>query len=249
VDVDALLARIGYGGSREPTAENLAGLHRAFLLAVPFENLDIHLGRSISLDLVTIFEKIVTRRRGGFCYECNGLFAELLASLGYPVARLSARMALGGNIGPEFDHMVLLVTLDREMLADVGNGQSFRDPLPLSSADNHAAEGFEYRVGAFGQRRAVYQREDEGDWSMRFQFTTDHREQYEFAGMCEHHQTSSQSIFTKQRLVTRPTPEGRVTLTGSRRVEIHGGERSTRELASEGDVDECLQRDFGIELE
>ena len=108
MDVDALLTRIGYNGSREPTLESLEGLHRAFLLAVPFENLDIHIGRTISLDPDAIFEKIVTRRRGGFCYECNGLFAELLSALGYSVERLSARMALSGNIGPEFDHMVLL---------------------------------------------------------------------------------------------------------------------------------------------
>jgi N-hydroxyarylamine O-acetyltransferase len=248
MDVDALLERIGYTGSRDPTPENLTGLHRAFLHAVPFENLDIHLGRRISLDNAAIFEKIVTQRRGGFCYECNGLFAELLAMLGYPVARLSARMALGGNIGPEFDHMVLLVSLDREFLADVGNGQSFLDPLPLVSADSHAAEGFEYRVGAFGQRPAVYQREGDADWTMRFQFTTDHHEQYEFAGMCEHHQTSPQSIFTRAPLVTLPTSSGRVTLTGSRRVEVRDGERGIRELASDAEVHACLRTDLGIEL-
>src|SRR4051812_21511122 len=106
----AYLARIGYAGSLAPTIETLRALHRAHLHAVPFENLDIHLGRPIKLDRGAFFRKIVGERRGGFCYELNGLFADLLAFLDFDVSLLSARVAReAGGFGPEFDHLAVLV--------------------------------------------------------------------------------------------------------------------------------------------
>jgi N-hydroxyarylamine O-acetyltransferase len=94
MDVDAYLARIGYTGVREPSADVLGYLHRAHMLAVPFENLDIHLGVENVLDPEHVFDKIVTRRRGGWCYELNGLFALLLEALGFDVTRYSAAVVL-----------------------------------------------------------------------------------------------------------------------------------------------------------
>jgi len=248
MNVDEALDRLRYTGSREPTPETLRALHRAFLEAVPFENLDIYSGEPISLDPVRIYEKIVVRRRGGFCYECNGLFADLLTSLGYTVQRLSARMALGGEIGPEFDHMVLLVRIDREFLADVGNGESVRDPLALEGGEISEAEGVEYRVGTRGAGHALYYREAGSEWLPRFLFTRTPREQADFSEMCEIHQRAPDSIFAKQRLATIATPEGRVTLTGNRLVETCGVERSERELTSDAEIAECLRTHFGIEL-
>ena len=106
----AYLRRISYRGERAPTAATLEELHRAHLLAVPFENLDIHLGRPIVLEPDPLFDKIVTRRRGGFCYELNGLFVLLLRDLGFEVTLLAAGVARAdGGFGPEFDHLTLLV--------------------------------------------------------------------------------------------------------------------------------------------
>src|SRR5437762_14222540 len=99
--VGAYLQRINYRGSPEPNAQTLRELHRAHMLTVPFENLDIHLGRPITLGQAALFDKIVTRRRGGFCYELNGLFAALLRALGFDVTMLSARVARAdGSFGP-----------------------------------------------------------------------------------------------------------------------------------------------------
>jgi N-hydroxyarylamine O-acetyltransferase len=248
MNVDAALERLRYSGSREPTAETLRALHHAFLEAVPFENLDICAGVPISLDPDRIYEKIVVRRRGGFCYECNGLFADLLASLGYTAQRLSARTVLRGEIYPEFDHMVLLVHLDREVLADVGNGDSVRDPLALEGGEISAAEGVEYRVGTHGAGHALYYRKAGSEWLPRFLFTKTPREQADFSEMCEIHQTTPDSIFTRQRLATIATREGRITLTGNRLVEIRAAERSERELTSHVEIAECLRTHFGIEL-
>src|SRR4051812_10193641 len=90
LDVHAYLERIRYHGPLDPTAETLRRLQVAHLLSVPFENLSIHWGEPIELDDEALFEKIVVRRRGGFCYELNGLFATLLRALGFDVAMLSA---------------------------------------------------------------------------------------------------------------------------------------------------------------
>src|SRR5215204_5389972 len=132
LDTKAYLERINYSGPLEPTAETLRRLQLAHLLAVPFENLSIRAGEPIVLDDEALFEKVVGRRRGGFCYELNGLFAALLRALGFQVTLLSAGVARAdGTFGPDFDHMALLVTLEDRWLADVGFGDSFRDPLRL----------------------------------------------------------------------------------------------------------------------
>src|SRR5215213_9521921 len=126
MDVDAYLERIGYRGPPAPTAETLRRLHVAHLLAVPFENLSIHAGEPVVLDDESLFDKVVARRRGGFCYELNGLFAALLRALGFEVEMLSAAVrGSAGKFGPEFDHMTLLVKLGERWLADVGFGDSF----------------------------------------------------------------------------------------------------------------------------
>src|SRR6187397_3354830 len=108
MDFQSYLQRINYRGEQTPTAATLRELHRAHLLTVPFENLDIHLGRPIVLEQGALFDKIVRRRRGGFCYELNGLFAALLYKLGFDVTMLSAGVARAdGSYGPEFDHLTL----------------------------------------------------------------------------------------------------------------------------------------------
>src|ERR1044072_486231 len=97
IDVEMYLQRIGYDGPVLPTARVLSALHRAHLVAVPFENLDIHLGRRLTLDEDALFDKVVKRRRGGFCYEVNSLFAALLRRIGFEVTLLSARVARGAG--------------------------------------------------------------------------------------------------------------------------------------------------------
>src|SRR5713226_8538960 len=117
MDIKAYLKRINYRGSLAPTAQTLRELQVAHLLSVPFENLSIHSGEPVILEDEALFEKVVVRRRGGFCYELNGLFSALLQALGFDVRMLSAGVRRSsGEFGPEFDHMALLVTLDRRWL-------------------------------------------------------------------------------------------------------------------------------------
>lgn len=220
----------------------------AFLLKVPFENLDIHLGRKITLSSESIYKKIVSRKRGGFCYECNILFFDLLKGLGFQVDYLSARMVKGSTAGPEYDHMVLLVHLEHDYLADVGNGQSCREPLRIDGSNRATSEGYRYRVGTYGKDCTLYYRRSDAAWKPRFLFTLTPRDRAEFSDMCHYHQTSPDSVFTQQRLATISTLEGRTTLTDMRLSITKGAEKQERLVNSEDEYYEILEQNFGIEI-
>ena len=173
MDIDAYLARIGYTGPTSPSPATLSALHLAHLLTVPFENLDIG-RRPIVLDEAAFFEKIVTRRRGGFCYELNGLFAALLREMGFRVTLISGRVATStGGFGPEFDHIALIVDLDERWLVDVGFGDSFLEPLRLDSRDPSSQRKLEYRVDATDGEWTVLRRDTR--WEPQYRFTVEAR--------------------------------------------------------------------------
>src|ERR1051325_8222504 len=134
--IDPYLARINYTGPREPTPEVLRALHVQHLLTVPFENLDIHLGREIVPDEQRILDKVVRQRRGGFCYGLNGAFAALPPPRGLGAERRSAGgPRAAGPPSPESDHMTLLVHAGGERwLADVGFGECFLHPKRIDFA-------------------------------------------------------------------------------------------------------------------
>jgi N-hydroxyarylamine O-acetyltransferase len=144
LDLEAYLARIEYKGDRRPTADTLRELHRFHATHVPFENLDILLGKTINLDLADLEAKIVHGRRGGYCFEQNALFAAALEKLGFAVTRLAARVRLGASRVTPRTHMVLMVEADGQpWLVDVGfGGWGLIEPIPLR-------ENAETRQGAW----------------------------------------------------------------------------------------------------
>ena len=257
MDVQGYLRRIGYDGSLSPTASTLRDLHLAHLQSVPFENLDIHLGIPIVLDGDGLYDKIVRRRRGGFCYEQNGLFSWLLQELGFNVTLLSARVVNDeGELGAEFAHLTLQVLCPadpsapaRAWLADVGFGDSFTLPLPLDRLHEPQQDGLRaYRVEQENGIFFLWQRDYEGQWERQYCFTLEPRKLANFEPMCAYHQTPPQSRFTQRRVCTLATENGRVTLSEQRLITTEAGER--RELP----VDECeyqgiLARRFGVKLE
>ena len=132
--IDPYLDRIEYHGSRVPTTETLRQLHRAHMLAVPFENLDIPLGQPIVLSLPSFYDKIVRHRRGGFCYELNGLFGWLLEQMGFRVVTLSAQVFDKGQPGAEFGHMVLMIEIEERLLPTSDSGNLFWNHFSLKWA-------------------------------------------------------------------------------------------------------------------
>lgn len=246
---EAYLQRINYTGPLDPTAKTLRALHQAHLLAVPFENLDIDLGRPIIPDEAPLFRKIVEGRRGGFCYELNGLFAALLRELGFEVTLLSARVARqAGGFGPEFDHLTLLVQLEERWLADVGFGESFREPLRLDEPGEQAQKMGAYRLTREGEEWIYGERDEAQAWQPQYQFTLQPRQLTDFAGMCRYHQSSPESHFTQKRICSLATPEGRVTLSDMRLIITQNGVREERELAGQVAYESALGEWFGVRL-
>lgn len=246
----AYLERINYRGLLEPTIETLQALHEAHMLAVPFENLDIHLGREIILEEPRLLNKIVEQRRGGFCYEANGAFAALLRSLGFDVSMLAAGVAHpDGNFGPPFDHMTLLVKLEEDWLADVGFGDSFRRPLRLISGLEQVQEEGAYRLEREGDDWTLRHLGKRGEWEAQYRFTLQPHRLSDYTEMCHYQQTSPQSHFTQNRVCSLATPEGRVTLSDMLLITTSNGERSERAVADQREYDRLLAEKFGVVLE
>lgn len=249
MDVSGYLNRINYRGPCDVSAETLRSLHIQHLLAVPFENLDNHIGREIVLDEEKVIRKIVEERRGGICYELNGAFYALLQALGFEVSMLSAGVAREeGGFDPPFDHMTLLVHLEERWLADVGFGDSFRQPLLLDHQSEQVQDNDAYRLIEDGEHLILERREIDL-WKPQYRFTLDPYQYSDFADMCHYHQTSPESPFTKRRTCTLATPEGRITVTGMRLITTIKGTKSERELAGEDAWLSALREHFGISLE
>ncbi|MEJ2886441.1 arylamine N-acetyltransferase family protein [Actinomycetospora aeridis] len=241
MDATAYLARIG--GAADDSLEALMARH---LETVPFENLSVHQRDHVPLEDPALVEKIVDRRRGGFCYELNGAFAWLLGELGWEVTRCSARVATGDGFSFPGDHMALIVRRDgRQILVDVGFGRFAVGPLDLDSGEEQPD-----RAGVFTVRGAP---DGELDvlWDGKAQYRLDPRERSlaDFVPLAWWHRTSPTSPFGQGLLASRLTPTSRVTLSGSQFIETpDDGERTERELS----VDEQLatyRETFGIALD
>jgi N-hydroxyarylamine O-acetyltransferase len=255
LDITAYLDRINYRGSLVPSADTLRALQVAHLLAVPFENLSIHAKQPIVLEDEALFDKIVTRRRGGFCYECNGLFAALLRSLGFDVVMLSAEVAdAAGVFGPPFDHMTLLVSLEQRWLVDVGFGDSFREPLRLDEAGEQQQGNQVYRIFTDGayfnlqQRSNLQQRTGGEEWQSQYRFTLQSHDYADYEEMCRYHQTSPQSHFTRARICSLATSSGRISLSGLRLITTsEDNEKQEQTLRNESEYAAVLRDRFGID--
>ncbi len=248
MDFDAYLRRIEYDGARQPSVSSLRALHRQHLFTVPFENLDVQLATPIRLELPLLYDKIVTRRRGGFCYELNGLFCELLTTMGFQVQMFSARVRRDdGGFGPEFDHMLLKVELEEPWLVDVGFGDSFVDPIVFRDGGADQLNGHRYSVIRSGDEWQLL-REDEKGQVPLYRFRDVPRQLSDYAPMCQFHQTSPESGFTQRWICSKATPDGRITLTNKRLIITRGVDREETVLTTEAQVRSCLSQRLGIEF-
>ena len=256
LDVTAYLERIRYREDTSPSFTILAGLHLAHLRAVPFENLDVISRRPISLDPADLFTKIVRQRRGGFCYELNGLFSLLLRALGFHVTLLAATFPRPpGQVAPELDHLALVVSTgsgDGPWLADVGAGRSApATPLALTptvaQVDPVTGAGFRLDPEGEGLRlRRRAQEEPRADWTPQYLLAPKPRSLADFAAGVRHQETHPGSPFSKSLICSRLTPAGRVTISGRRLIITSGNTRLERELAGEADVRRALREHFDL---
>lgn len=248
--VNPYLRRISYEGEINIDHNTLAALQVQHMLSVPFENLDIHLGNEILLDLARLENKIVKHRRGGFCYELNGLFCALLRHLGFRVKMVSARVANeGGGFGQEFDHMALVVDLGEEWLVDVGFGECSLTPIPLTVGAEHNDSTGTYLIQPHqGEYLRLDAARNNDDFTPQYLFTLTERQLGDYASMCAYHQTSPKSSFTHRRVCSQATQTGRITLTDKEFIETVDGHKTVTALMGENDFREILHERFGIEI-
>ena len=223
------------------------------MLSVPFENLDIGLARSIRLDEEALWEKIVLRKRGGFCYELNGLFAWLLRHLGYDVTYLNARVYNRlGELGIDFDHLALLVQLPHKSgrwLVDVGFGDSFTEPLDFEERGEQAQGLRAYRLEQVPHGFVAWQRNYDGTWQKQYFFDLEpHQFPEEYEPACRYHQTSPKSSFTRASIISRATLEGRVSLEAERLIQTQNGQRTEQSIADQVEYAALLKEHFDVTL-
>ena len=244
----AYLRRIGVARPGSADAATLRVLHRAHQMTVPFENLSIHLPEPISLDPDALLDKIVTRRRGGFCYELNGAFALLLQALGAEVTRVAARVHGDGGFGPPFDHLALIVRPadgSGPWLADVGFGSHSVYPLLFDSREAQAdpAAGFQLADAPEADVDVL----KNGQTQYRIERRA--RGLDEFVPTCWWQQTSPQSHFMQSTICSRLTDDGRVSISGRSLIRTSGGERCEQQMADDDTVLAAYRDYFGIILD
>jgi len=252
MNIETYLARLDYTGPLEPSYETLRALQTAHMCAVPFENLDIvPLHRPIRLDEASLWGKLVVHRRGGFCYELNGIYAWLLKHVGFEVTYLDARVfKRSGELGIDFDHLTLLAKTpgnETQWLTDVGFGDSFLEPLDLregEQAQGQRAYRLEHSAGGF----ISWQRDYDGAWERQYFFDLiPRRFPSDYEAGCSYHQKSPESSFTRHAVISRATRDGRITLEENKLITTRHGERTEQPVAAE-DWRRLLSERFGVVL-
>ena len=272
--IQQYLNRIGYKGTLNPTLENLTEIHRCHMSAVPFENLSVYHKEQIQLNWCWLFDKVVHRRRGGFCFELNGLFSFLLDYLGFSHTKHAARVfnRRTGVLGPELDHLVLTVKIGPNyFLVDVGFGDSFITPLRFVQDEEQETESGIYCIRKYGSECYALEEKfktnvresteltcnrfpDENypaEWEKRYSFDLNPISLEKCHNMCVYHQRSPESPFTHNRICTVARPWGRVTLAHEKVVTTTylGGNavrKEEKKLNGEEEVLRTLEEQFGI---
>jgi N-hydroxyarylamine O-acetyltransferase len=246
MNLEQYLQRIKYTGKLEVNLETLIAVHRHHLLNIAYENLDIHLGRTLELNPARAFEKIVLERRGGWCYEMNGLLAWALRKIGFEVQYLACAV---GQHNASANHLALKVNLEQPYLADVGFGNGLLEPIPL-------------KPGVYVQQSQAFQLEQSGEyWKFQmpsvgvgavgnsFDFTLEPQELEDFQDRCTYLQTSPESGFVRVVVCHRMTETGVQSLRGAVLQTISNGIETSRTLENQNDYDRVLREVFDLHLE
>ena len=247
MELGAYLDRIGYAGSLAPDVATLKALHRAHLLAIPYENLDVQLQRPLTPDPAAAYDKIVRRGHGGWCYEMNGLFGAMLEAAGFDVMRMAgaANRELLGDIVIG-NHLVLRVEIDGETwIADVGFGDGSIDPFRLQPAE-FEVEGFPFRLEKLDARYWRFHNHPHGG-AKSFDFALEPADPQLLAGRCDWLQYAPESSFV-QNLVAQRFRDGAILqLRGRTLRTVRPGGVDNRLIGSADELVAVLRTDFSLD--
>ncbi|MFF1698451.1 arylamine N-acetyltransferase [Streptomyces sp. NPDC058257] len=254
LDIEAYLARIGYEGEVKPDFDTLRALHRAHVASIPFENLEMMLGRPVPLDLAALQDKLVRQRRGGYCYEQNLLFAAALERIGFTVTGLGARVRVGASSRRAVTHMLLKVEADgRQWHCDVGFGaEGLLEPIPMgdeSGVPQNMRQG-EWRFGIVQEANGarVLRTERADGWSDLYEYTLEERLPVDYVVMNHYTSTHPRSPFIRRPVLQRAAPDVRRTLVGEHlTVTRPDGTTDERDVSAD-ELSEVVVREFDIEL-
>jgi N-hydroxyarylamine O-acetyltransferase len=249
LDLPAYLRRIGHDGDTEPTHATLTALHRAHVDAIPFENLDIVLGRGVAVDLDSVQRKLVQRRRGGYCYEHGLLFAAALERLGYSVDRLLARVGGDGERPRARTHMTLRVRAGDELwLADVGFGSGLLAPLPFQAGEPQTQGAWTYELAETGPHSWALRERQGREWVTRYAFDAERQHPADVVMSNHFTSTFSGSPFVGQLVAIRKDEESIRALRGRQFTLTHADRRMDERRLDDDELADALRGVFGIEL-
>ena len=245
MDLDVYLKRLKYSGDLSPNLQTLSELQKAHLLNIPFENLDIHTDTEIILEPNHLYNKIILRLRGGFCYELNGLFYSLLKDLGFDVKMVSARVfSKDKGYGPDRDHLALIVRIDGiDYLSDVGFGDFILAPLRLELNSKQQDETGIYSIDVYNEYYRVNKIVDDIA-KPNYIFTLESRELADFNEMCRFQQFDPSSNFIKKKKITKATANGRIYLDEGKLSILENGLRTEYKINSAKEFDNVLEKFF-----
>ncbi|MCG8329250.1 MAG: arylamine N-acetyltransferase [Chitinophagales bacterium] len=245
MNISYYLNRINYTGALAPNLEVLNHLQKQHLLNIPFENLDIHTNTTIKLDTSLIYDKIINRKRGGFCYELNGLFYQLLGKLGFTVRMISARVYdKEKGYGQEYDHLAIMTLIDgEEFLTDVGFGEFVFHPLKFKEGVIQEDERGPFFIDQYESDYYRVNKLKDGESIPQYIFTIKSRSYREFEEMAHYHQTNPASHFTHKRFLGIPTENGRITLVNNK-LKIIRGDVIEERIINEDEYDQVLRKYF-----
>ena len=248
MDIDRYLTRFNASSCKEVSLQNLENLQNLHLQHIPFENLDVIRKVPIYLNLTTIYNKIVTNNRGGYCYELNGLFHSLLLELGYDAHLVSATVLRSTGEWAKADtHAAILVYLDEPYLVDVGFGAAtHRLPVPLNETEKTDVSATYSIKQHDGQLFDLIRKSKSGARTL-YRFNAEKKSLIDFHEGCVFNQVAKESSFTHTDVVTRATPTGRITLVDQTLTVYEYGIEEKTELTSE-DKTHILQDLFSIDL-
>lgn len=249
MDVQAYLNRIDFDDTIALHKNVLFKLQRKHLLNVPFENLDIHYNRKIKLLVPAIYQKIINEKRGGFCYELNGLFHSLLKQIGFDAKLISARVHIkDDDYSPEYDHLAIIVNLEnKQFLVDVGFGKFSLEPLTLEMNQTISDSFGKFQFDKFNKE--YYRINEVKDYNVlpQYIFKNEERKLSEFTKRCEFHQTSEHSHFTKKKLISIAKTNGRISLNNSQ-LKITHIENEEEINFDEREFESKLKHYFNIDI-
>ena len=251
LNIDSYLERIDYNGGTDISENTLRNLHIAHTLNIPFENLDVYYGKPVLLDEVSLFNKIVKNRRGGYCFEMNGIFSFVLQKLGFKVTNLLARGTMDGINFSAKTHQVLLVeNVGKRWLADVGFGNDgIIAPLLLQENMDQKQFAHTYRLIKNQTFGYVLQKKIVDKYMSLYAFIL--KECYPEDFLMSNHFTATfpDSFFLQMRMCTMPTKEGRITLTDTHFKAINNGNITEIPIENDDQFKALLKENFSLDLD